>query len=98
MATLRQPHASDSKDACGKTAEDAGRMRLELWGGLNKSRRTPQPQILVATLAAAATARKNAIGAAETRGQGPPTKTEALGSPQPKTAKKHNQNKQQGRF
>ncbi|TKR92569.1 hypothetical protein L596_007197 [Steinernema carpocapsae] len=34
MRFHRQPHASDSKDACGKTAEDAGRMRLELWGGL----------------------------------------------------------------
>ncbi|TKR73888.1 hypothetical protein L596_021136 [Steinernema carpocapsae] len=34
MRFPRQPHASFESDACGKTAEDAGRMRLELWGDL----------------------------------------------------------------
>ncbi|TMS39995.1 hypothetical protein L596_006438 [Steinernema carpocapsae] len=32
MRFPRQPHASFESDACGKTAEDAGRMRLERWG------------------------------------------------------------------
>ncbi|TKR58454.1 hypothetical protein L596_029896 [Steinernema carpocapsae] len=43
MRFTRQPHALFESDACGKMAEDAGRMRLELWEAFRIFRLTIDP-------------------------------------------------------